>query len=238
MKEVELWAAETYGLQAIDVATNLHETVWWQKADWGRVAHGSALASIALALEGRLSRVLIPSTHRYSDLEPWGSHPLTDPLLSTSRTRVVHDGAGASRVEKTELLVTSPMALSTLQVCWATKRFYNCGSCLKCYRTMATLELLGALGGCERFSPTAFDLRKLAKAYLPEASDRTLMEEVYELARAKGRLDVAHAIGRSFRHTKRLSAVLRTVDRLDGLPVVGHLRGPLEHVLLHGSISE
>jgi len=140
-------AQSTAGLAAfVDVATNLHETQWWKRADWGHVAHGCGLASIALAFGNRYSRVLIPSSHRYDDPSPWGSHPLTDPLLSTRRTRLIHDGSGYSRVDKTAAIAESNEALQSLQVCWETKSFKNCGACVKCYRTMATLHLLGALG--------------------------------------------------------------------------------------------
>jgi hypothetical protein len=58
------------------------------------------------------------STYSYSNLAPWGSHPLTDPLLSTLGTRVIHDDAAFSRIEKTEFIARREMALRTLRVCW------------------------------------------------------------------------------------------------------------------------
>jgi hypothetical protein len=152
--------------------------------------------------------------------------------------RIVHDGAGFSRVEKTELITQSPMALHSLQVCWATRRFCNCGSCTKCYRTMTTLELLGALERCERFGLNAVDVSKLSRAYLPDASDRALMLEVRHLAETKGRPDIARAIERSIRRTKRLAVALRAARWLSGKRFVWRFREPLERKLLSGSLCE
>src|SRR5215472_9212399 len=204
------------GLNAelIDVATNLRQTKWFTKADWGRVAHGSVLASIGHALNGRYSRVLIPSTHRYDDPIPWGSHPLTDHLLSSSQTRVIHDGAGFSRVEKTEALLGHEPALKSLQVCWDTDSYRNCEACSKCYRTMTTLFLLGALDRCPRFSAHTIDKRKLAKVFARDDSDRAFLREVRRLALRTGHPEIARAIDRSFRRGRRLELYLRLTTLL------------------------
>ena len=122
LREVLGRVTSKYQLAGVEVATNFREgtNVWRARADWGQVAHGCALASIGLLFQNRYCRVLIPSTHRYDDLIPWGSHPLTDPLLSTSATQFVHDGAGFSRTEKTAFVINSQLALDNLQVCWET----------------------------------------------------------------------------------------------------------------------
>jgi len=222
----------TSGLAAlVDVATNLHETQWWKRADWGHVAHGCGLASIALAFGNRYSRVLIPSSHRYDDPSPWGSHPLTDPLLSTRRTRIIHDGSGYSRVDKTAAIAESDAALQSLQVCWETKSFNNCGACVKCYRTMATLHLLGALGRCPRFPPDAFDPARLSRVFSQRESERVLMREVRELALQRHQPEVARAIERSFPVSRRAAAALRYTRVLASVPLLWRLRDPLEHAL-------
>ena len=225
-------AQSTAGLAAlVDVATNLHETQWWKRADWGHVAHGCGLASIALAFGNRYSRVLIPSSHRYDDPSPWGSHPLTDPLLSTRRTRIIHDGSGYSRVDKTAAIAESDAALQSLQVCWETKSFNNCGACVKCYRTMATLHLLGALGRCPRFPPDAFDPARLSRVFSQRESERVLMREVRELALQRHQPEVARAIERSFPVSRRAAAALRYTRVLASVPLLWRLRDPLEHAL-------
>ena len=214
LRDALVRASSGLGAEFVEVATNLQQTRWFTKAEWGTVAHGSVLASIGHALSGRYSRLLIPSTHRYDDPVPWGSHPLTDPLLSSSRTKVVHDGAGFSRVEKTEALLKSEAALKSLQVCWDTRSYRNCGACSKCYRTMTTLYLLGALDRCPRFSAPSIDTKKLGMIFAQDDSDRAFLWEVRGLAHRTGHRDVVRAIDRSFRHSQRLEMGRRWAKHL------------------------
>jgi hypothetical protein len=214
LRDALVRATTGLGADFVEIVTNLRQTKWFTKADWGRVAHGSVLASIGHVLSRRYSRVLIPSTHRYDDPIPWGSHPLTDPLLSSSRTRIIHDGGGFSRVEKTEALLKSEAALKSLQVCWDTHSYRNCETCSKCYRTMTTLFLLGALDRCPRFSARTIDKRKLGKIFARDDSDRAFLREVRGLAVRAGHPDIAQAVDRSFRHSRRLELSLRLTTRL------------------------
>ena len=224
-------AVDEFGASLVGVATNLHQTQWWRRADWGRVAHGCALASIAHALEGRYSRLLIPSTHRYDDPIPWGSHPLTDHLMSSSTLRIFHDGAGYSRVDKTAAISESAAAMESLQVCWATNRFQNCGKCSKCYRTMATLYLLAKLDRCPRFPAGSFDPEKLAFMFSSDESDQAFMLEVLELALSRQRQDVASAIKRSFPRSRRTAPLFRLARALANKPFVWRFSDPLERAL-------
>ena len=91
----------TSGLKThyVEVATNLMKTRWWAKADWGRVAHGCAFASVGHALSGRYGKVLIPSTLRYDEAVPWGTHPLTDPLLF-SATKCIHAARDSTALKR------------------------------------------------------------------------------------------------------------------------------------------
>jgi hypothetical protein len=238
MRDTLAEATSDLAVNFLDVATNLHQAKWWREADWARVAHGAGLASIALALEHRYARLLVPSTHRYDDLVPWGSHPLTDPLLSTRATRIVHDGAGFSRVEKTETLAKSDAALNSLQVCWETASYRNCEACVKCYRTMTTLWLLGALERCPRFTATTIDLKRLAKVFSRDDSDRAFLRELRTLAIQKGRHDVARAIQRSLKHSRQLERYLRVTSMLATKRLVWRLQAPLERWLLSDSIAQ
>ncbi len=214
MRDALVGAVSGLGAEFVEVATNLQQTKWFTKAEWGPVAHGSVLASIGHALSGRYARVLIPSTHRYDDPIPWGSHPLTDPLLSSSSTRIIHDGGGFSRVEKTEALIRSEAAMNSLQVCWDTRSYRNCEVCSKCYRTMTTLFLLGALDRCPRFSARMIDKRKLAKTVPEDGSDRAFLREVRDLAVRTGHPDISRAINRSFQRARRIELGLRLTNRL------------------------
>ena len=198
-------ATKGFGTTLVDVATNLFDTSWQRQAKCWHRAHNCALASIPHVLSGHYARLLIPSTHRYDDAIPWGSHPLTDPLLSGSQTKIIHDGGGFSRAEKTEVLIKSDAALNSLHVCWATGSYRNCGTCSKCYRTMTTLFLLGALDRCARFQSSSFKKSRIAKIFTREESDRAFLREVRSLAVRTGHSDIARVIDRSFRRSRRLA---------------------------------
>lgn len=220
----------------VDLATNLHDVAWWNCADWGQMGHGCALASMALALEGRYSTLLIPSTHTYRHLVPWGSHPVTDPLLSSSGTRILHDGAAYNRTQKTALVASSPAALETLQVCWSTRSYSNCGRCTKCYRTMATLHMLGALNRCPRFPAGAFSPEGLARVYVRTDSDRIFFQELRDDATAAGRPDVAGYIAQALAHSRRLDRVLAVTARLSRIEALQAFSDAVEWRVLARSI--
>lgn len=200
--------------ELIDVTTNLRETRW-RKTDWTRLSFGPALGCVALLLEKRFRRVLIASSCGYKNLEPIGSHVATDHLFSTGQTKIVHDGGTFSRVEKTEWIAKSDIALRELRVCWKSRSDENCCACNKCYRTMITLELLGALEHCNTFNGSKMDIRKVAKVYSPNYYDIDLYREIRALAIHKGRVDIAKAIDRSFRNSARLKKLLRFVSSLE-----------------------
>src|SRR6185436_13064183 len=107
-------AAET-GRRLVTVETNTRQ-LFDSIVGWD-FYHGAVLASTALALGGRLRRCAIPSTHAYSELLPWGSDPLLDPLWSTASLSIIHDGCEAKRTEKLKQLAQWPLALEHLRVC-------------------------------------------------------------------------------------------------------------------------
>jgi len=209
-------AAAELGKDLVDVATNIR-TTRLDEAPWGYLCHGCALAAVALALEGRYGQALIASaSHVGHDMTPWGTHPLTDPLLSTSRTRIIHDGAEFTRVEKTELVSTSEVAMRHLRVCWRSQSDMNCSACNKCYRTMTTLEVLGALERCTTFDRSGFNTRNIARV-CTMPGEEVFLDEVRELAARENRMDVARAIGRSLRRSRRISWWLRLAGKLQAM---------------------
>jgi hypothetical protein len=199
LENAQRTAADHFGLNAILISTNLAETGWFTAADWGMLAHGCALASVGHILEKRYRNLLIPSSYRYTDLHPWGSHPMTDALLSTSSMRMIHDGAAFSRVQKTEFIARSEIAMNMLQVCWETKSFKNCGACEKCCRTATTLMLLGALDHCKTLDATAAAPEMMIKFFPREEGGCIFNREIRELAIQKGNRKVMQAVDRSLR---------------------------------------
>jgi hypothetical protein len=220
------------GVTAIDVATNLRITRW-ARAPWGRLAHGCALAAIAHVLR-TYSTVYIAATGGYRDLHPWGSHPLTDPLLSTERTRIVHDGAAFTRVEKTRLLTTSNAAMRTLRVCWKSESDENCGRCNKCLRTMLILELLGALDRCETFDASRVGIVAASRILCAEPWDFRELRDIRALATERGRPDLANAATISMRGSRRLTRALGAVRSLHRHTAIRSLTSRLEKRMLAG----
>lgn len=113
---------------------------------------GLAIASVLSGLNMYAGTGLISSGSPYSELDIWGSHPMTDPLFSSDSFRIMHDGAGFSRSEKIELLAEWSVGMKNLRVCWEGEiRDRNCGSCEKCVRTRMNFLIAGVL------DPACFD---------------------------------------------------------------------------------
>ncbi|KKG84864.1 hypothetical protein DU57_02365 [Methanosarcina mazei] len=64
-------------------------------------------------------------------------------MLSTNDTQFISSGEIYSRVEKTKIVSKHPLSYKYLNVCVAADK--NCSRCLKCQRTLVTLDLLGKL---------------------------------------------------------------------------------------------
>jgi hypothetical protein len=225
-------ASET-GRSFVGVTTNLRLTRW-READWEFLGYGPAMAAVALALESRYDNVLISGGGGYRDLHPSGSHPLIDPLFSTSALNVVHDGAAFTRVEKTRELIKHDVVLRTLRVCWRSRTDENCGACKKCYRAMLMLELLGALNRCTTFPERSLSVRQAARMYCSVPWDFRELRDISALAQHAGRPDIGRAAEQAMRGSRVLS---RRLDRLRSL----HTRNwqwpaRLENRLLQGWI--
>ena len=223
--------AKEAGLELIRVRTNIKHLddryeffVGWSTA--------AILAAIGHAFCGRLSGVSIAATGDTRCLPPWGTHPLLDPLYSSSGLQLRHDGLRWLRIDKVRALLEWETALSNLRVCFNYDRLpegqLNCGVCNKCAHTM--LEILAAGG----------DLAKVASfpqdALTPQAVRDTVFVHDWLDARyvadlidpldAIGRGDLAdvlrrkmnqhrrsQALGRSFGVLRRLRRLLRAGPR-------------------------
>jgi hypothetical protein len=168
----------------IEVETNIRELlgpyVLWD------LAHGAAMASVALLLSPQFHKVYFAATHTYSELIPLGSHPLLDPLWGTENLAIVHDGCEATRVVKVARIAESETALRYLRVCWKnTNGAYNCGRCEKCLRTMIALRLAGKLEQCATFD-RPLDLDAVAHMEIPNESRRLHVLQNLEEVESRG----------------------------------------------------
>lgn len=185
--------ADARELELVTVATNLRETRW-SEADWATLAHGSGFAAVAHALAPDIRSVRLAASSGFRDLRPWGSHPHTDPLFSSSRLAVVHDGPEVRRLDKLALIAGDAAALAHLRVCWRSGTDRNCGRCVKCLRTLAGLELLGARGGATSFHADAWSLEYLETVRIDGPWDLRELRDLQELAARTGRWDIQRAI--------------------------------------------
>lgn len=211
-------AAAQFGKSLLTIATNLKEEFPGFGNLWSRMSHGAGLAGIGQLLAGRLDQVAIGSTHDYTTLSPWGSHPLTDPLFSSSAFRVLHDGAGATRVEKTTLIASDDRAIKGLRVCWEAQAGSNCSSCSKCLRTMVTLDLINKRVISTSFDWSKYTMRQVARMFLKNRNDLDFSLEILAAAQDTDRKDIAHSINASIRRSMSLRKIDRLLTRLGRLP--------------------
>ncbi|MCG6877956.1 MAG: hypothetical protein LJE96_02180 [Deltaproteobacteria bacterium] len=132
-------------LTFLNVRTNL-KYLLSIKRFW--MSHACVVASVASLFRTMWGGCLLGSSHSYLHLRPWGSHPLTDRLLSSRSFEMYHDTV-FKRMEKLEALFAWPEALENLKVCWEGQYRYdtlpdtNCCRCDKCVRTMLAFKALG-----------------------------------------------------------------------------------------------
>lgn len=209
-QRMELAAGEL-GMGLVAVSTNLRETRL-REASWAALYHGSALCAVGLSIEKRYRYLLIASTSNYGELLPYGSHPLTDVLHSTSATRVLHDGAEANRLEKIALVAGSDLALRFLHVCFREVSERNCGRCRKCLLAWLGLWLCGAGDRAVTFPAGSPDLRRVRRILVTRISQAG-MRRLAQMAVTKGRRDIARAIRLALARSAALGPVLAVLDR-------------------------
>jgi len=188
---------------------------------WGEYC-GGGLAAAAHSLGGGLGRVLVPSTDSYADAEPWGSHPLVDPLWSSERTEIVSDGAEKTRVGKLEALAGDSLATRHLRVCLENEGGdWNCGRCTKCVRTMVALR---ALGAAEHFETLPQALPEPLEPLLARDYPMYQEQNLALLARTGADPALEATLRRVVRRRRRRDALRTLVEESAAAPLLGWLR--------------
>lgn len=213
-------SAKDMPLNHIIVRTNLREALPIYQTHWGPLTHGVGLAFIGLMLENRFSEIVLGSTYPFGALFPWGSHPLTDPLFSTSSLHFVHDGAAVTRIHKTEIAARLPQTQQSLHVCQA-EGIKNCSRCEKCYRTMIALDILDLK---EPFS-TVFDwsgysLENVERVYIGKGLQQIFYQEMLLESKKRNRFDIAKALTRSSRTSTFMAPMVYVAEWLMRQPAV------------------
>lgn len=154
---------------------------------WSDVGHGAGLATVLHMLAGGASAGIIASSHTFGRLMPWGSSPLLDPLWSSNRMRIVHDGSTYSRVEKTEFIARFPEEIRGLNVCdnrLDDAGYVNCSKCQKCLRTMVTLDLCsrGNTSHFAAFDWSNYNPAQVTTIFLRNDSEKSFIAEIMKAA--------------------------------------------------------
>lgn len=131
---------ETIGMELIPIACNFRSL----GDDW-EMAHGAALAASLHLFRKRFSCGVIAGSHAYDALRfPWGSNPLTDPMLSSTNFPIVYDAAEFSRREKAREVAEWSAAMERMRVCWeGEQKDRNCGRCVRCVGTAICFAIEG-----------------------------------------------------------------------------------------------
>lgn len=166
--------AKEAGINLIPIYTNIYRHIRDLEDDnytfWRYYFGGAALAAIAHAFTPRLNLVYIASTSEIEHIEPWGSHPLTDPNYSSYDLQIKYDSVYFSRLDKTKLVADWDFAIQNLRVCdnpILPTGYLNCGYCAKCNVTIATLIALNALDKTNVFPVKELTKEKLIKLVYP-----------------------------------------------------------------------
>lgn len=176
---------ESVGIDLVPLRTNLRQEF---PLDW-HDHHGAALVAALQLLKSRAATLLVGASDPYDQLLlPYGSNPVTDPLLSSDGLAVVHDGCGADRTAKIATIAAWKTACRNLRVCWKGMQVgANCGRCEKCLRTRLNF-LVNRLTPPEGLAPagTDLDFRVL------DSESRSVLQEheqILDAARAAGLRD-------------------------------------------------
>jgi len=225
-------AAEAKGLTLISVRTNL----WDLDPDLPFVTQqrlSSALAAAAHLFPGRWSSVSIASGLHVADEFPRGTHPLLDPLYSSSAVEIRHDPLPRTRFERLRVLAEAGGdAVDELFVClaYASAPHLNCGECEKCVRTMAALVALGRLADTHSFRHPDVTPGMIREIHVT-SYEIGFWEEILEPLARRDRGDLVRAIDAKLAETRRLERWTRDAGwkgrlrRIDRRVLGGRLLG-------------
>lgn len=191
-------------LSGLGVPLSIVETNWKTNLcyDW-RMEHASGLAACLFQFEGLAGTAVIGGDEGYDNVDiPWGSNPVSNPLLSSQSMVVRTEGSGCTRSDRLGLLVKLGVHLDHLRVCWENAETgSNCGICEKCIRTQVNFRAVGA-------EPRGF-LRQAEwwrVATIPSRSlgDNYFLREALAVAKRRG-------VGGNWRYAVRLGIAKNTL---------------------------
>jgi hypothetical protein len=206
--------------------TNVRETRIndWDWNDWGCLP---CLAAVALCLEKRYSRVLLPTGWgaTSSEIGLTGLCTITTENFSTQRTRLKYDGAAFSRSRKLAFLAKSSIAMEHLRICWEGFSAHNCSACSKCIRTMIALAAVGALERCKTLDATKLTPDRIRRYRTRTEGDIVNFEMLLSTLPDTCPTNLRTALEECIENNKAYYNRLRTFEKLERTRLVGWLFG-------------
>lgn len=201
-----------FGLQPFRLRTNLRPLGRALDCDWETEGHGLWLAAALACLEPWFDGIVIPSSYAYSRLRiPWGSTPITDPLLGSDRAPCWHDGARHNKFTKLLAIAHHPTVAGRVRVCWQGRQLdRNCGHCFKCIATQLCFWLADVPQPAAFPSPCT--LSEVRRMPVKNLQNDFLLQALLARARTHNRPDLAHAISHA-RSRGRLKRSLLSLRR-------------------------
>jgi hypothetical protein len=133
--------ADEIGVPLVTMRTN-----WQAVADpeW-QMTFGIAVTAILHLFSDRAGTAMQAADTTYNAITvPWGSNPVTGPLLASGRMRLAQPGAGVTRTQKVAAIGGLASVQEHLRVCWQGDQLgRNCGDCEKCVRTKVNFLAAG-----------------------------------------------------------------------------------------------
>jgi hypothetical protein len=147
------------GVPLATVRTNLRELL---SSDWNMEYH-TALAACLFQFRGVANVGVSGACEDYGHLVlPWGSNPVTDPLLSGGGFDLHTEGGGFTRTQRVRTICDYPEVAAKLRVCWEGPiTGGNCGHCEKCIRTKLNFMANGYEPMCFDGRPTQLEILRL-----------------------------------------------------------------------------
>lgn len=133
-------------LDPLGVPLAIIETNW--KTDlcynWN-MEHMTGIAACLAQFHGMLDVAIVAGDEGAEQIDiPWGSNPITNPLLSSDSFKLHTEGAGFTRTQRAGFITQHSGLAKHIRVCWKNAHTgQNCGICEKCIRTQINYRAVG-----------------------------------------------------------------------------------------------
>lgn len=171
-----------------------------------RQSLSSALAAAAHLFRRRWTAVSIASGLDIGSEIARGTHPLLDPLYSTSAVEIRYDPCRLGRFERVRILAANgDDAVENLIVCltYPGPPNVNCGECEKCVRTMTQLLAVGRLSRVRTFRHEDVSV-EMIRAIPIAPFEVPYWDGTAAALLERGRTDLAAAVESKLAETRRL----------------------------------